>query len=131
MRHLLILFFLCLCLPSAAQTVIDDLTISPDGEVVNIRVVLRNSGTVSQAGPILVNLFARQNSSQEWQPIYSWNDIPGLAAGYRISRDYFSDDQDLVYQWAGHHDLFEVRATVTGPGLSESVEKTAEHDHDH
>jgi hypothetical protein len=131
MRHYLLLFLLCLCLPCAAQTVIDDLQISPDGEVINIRVVLKNTGTVSQSGPLLVELFARKNASEEWQAIYSWNDIPGLAAGYRISRDYFSEDQDLVYQWAGHHDLFQVRATVTGPDLSLSMEKTAEHDHDH
>ncbi len=131
MRHLLLLLILLVfTLPSTAQAIIDDLHISRDGDIVNIRVSVRNTGNATQAGPMLIEVFARQTSSDDWQPVISWSNIPKLASGHRVSRDYFSQDEDQVTAMAARG-LFEVRAILSGQGLSEVTEKVADYDPDH
>ena len=127
---LLVLLLLCLDLPALSQTKIDDLLISRDGEVINIRVSARNSSTTNQKGPVRIDLSVRPVGGQEWQPIHSWSNISGLGAGQRVSRDFFSEEGDAASALAAQG-LFEVRATLSGPNLSDTVEKTADHDHDH
>lgn len=126
---LLTLFTALLAGPSLAQATIDDLHISRDGEVVNIRASLRNPGPDSQPGPLQVELFARQLGQTDWLPVHTWSDLRGLAVGHRVSRDFFSTDGDTVSGLALGE--FEVRAVLTGPNVSQTVEKTAEHEHDH
>jgi hypothetical protein len=127
-------FVLLLCLlglasPALGQAQIDDLHISRDGEVVNIRVSLRNPGPRSQPGPLIIELFARPLGGENWQSLHTWSDISRLAAGYRVSRDFFSKDGDTATSLA--EDEFEVRAVLSGPGLSQTVDKVAEHDPEH
>ena len=130
MRFLLLFLTLFLAaLPAQADAIIDDLHISRDGEVVNIRVSLRNPGPANQAGPLRIELFGRPHDGDEWQPLYSWNDITGLAAGNRVSRDFFSVEGDTASTLALGE--FEVKAVLSGPNVSESVQKFAEHDPDH
>lgn len=123
------LIALLLAGPAFGQAVIDDLHISRDGEVVNIRVSLRNPGPDSQRGPLRIELFGRPLGAPDWQPLYSWNDITGLANGHRVSRDFFSTDGDAASSMALGE--FEVRAVLSGPNLSRTVQKVAEHDPDH
>jgi hypothetical protein len=131
MRYLLLLvLFFAGSGPSFGQTAIDDLHISRDGEVVNIRVSVRNTGAVAQSGPLRIELFARPLGAPDWQPLFLWTDLGGLAAGHRVSRDFFSTDGDLASGLAAQG-MFEVRADLSGPNLSQTVNKVAEHDPDH
>lgn len=128
-NYLLFLFLAFLAGPALSQTVIDDLHISRDGEVVNIRVSLKNPGSQNQQGPIQIELFGRPIGGSDWKPIYAWNDIGWLAKGHRVTRDFFSTEGDVASELALGE--FEVRAVLSGPNLSEVAEKEAEHEHDH
>jgi hypothetical protein len=126
----MLLTFFSLLAPAIAQVQIDDLHISRDGEVVNIRVSLRNPGPQSQSGPLRVELLARPLGASDWQPIWVWSDLKGLPVGYRLSRDFFSEDGDTVSNLAQGE--FEVRAILSGPReLQQTMDKVAEHDPDH
>lgn len=130
-RALSSLLLLLLSSGVLAEPVIEDLQISRDGEVVNIRATVRNTGTRTEAGPFELAIFARAEGASDWVPVQTWNDLPRLAAGHRVSRDFFSEDGDPVWALAANGGAFQVRATLTGDGLSEAVEKDAEHEHNH
>lgn len=125
MRKLLLLLLLILTLPATAQSLFEDLRISREGDIVNIRVTLKNSTGHTQAGPLKVELYARPMGSEQWSKVHTWTNLPKLAKGNRVSRDFFSNDGDLVSNLA-MQDHFEVRAVLTGPGLSEETQRMAE-----
>lgn len=77
-------------LNASAEAQIQDLEISREGEQVNIRVKLYNPGPTGDRGPILVDLWGRANSQEEWKLLKSWEKGFKLPKGYKVSRDYFS-----------------------------------------
>lgn len=125
MRKLLLLLLLVLTLPATAQSLFEDLRISREGDIVNIRVTLKNSTGRTQAGPLKIELYARPMGAEQWSKVQTWTNLPKLAKGNRVSRDFFSKDGDLVSNLA-MQDHFEVRAVLTGPGLSEETQRMAE-----
>ncbi len=125
MKRLLALTVLMLLqLPSLADTAVENVLIRRQGENVNIRVTVTNPGAATQAGPIVVTLFARQNEGQEWVKLTSWNNIAKIPKGHRVSRDYFDENNTTLKEFAaaGH---FEVRTVVNAPGGAAAVEKVS------
>lgn len=126
----LLVCLLGLTLPASAQAQIEDLLIHRDGEVVNLRVTARNPGPASEPGPLTIELWGRPLGSPDWAPLHAWSNLGGLAAGHRVSRDFFSKEGDTTSELAEGE--FEVRAVLSGPrGLLQTVEKVAEHDPNH
>ena len=125
MRKLLLLLLLALTLPATAQSLFEDLHISREGDIVNIRVTLKNNTGHTQSGPLKIELYARPMGSEQWSKVQTWTNLTKLAKGNRVSRDFFSKEGDLVSNMA-RQDYFEVRAVLTGPGLSEETQRMSE-----
>jgi hypothetical protein len=120
---LILLFLLALATPPAgAAVVIESLLVRRQEDNVNIRVTVRNPGSATQRGPIVIQLYVRANSSQPWQKIKTWNNIGRLPAGHRVSRDFFEENNALLAALAASG-TFEVRAVLTAPGIQD-VEST-------
>ena len=116
---------LCLCFtaPAWADLSIKQLLIEKRSPNVNIRVVVNNSGATDQQGPVLIKLYVRHDSSQEWDLIKTWNDISVVKPGNEVARDFFSqNNQELAKLAKGL--AFEARAVVTAAGLHD-VESTS------
>ena len=77
-------------LGASAEAQIKDVEISREGDQVNIRVKLHNPGPKGDRGPIVVDLWGRANSQDEWLLLKSWSDGFKLPRGYKLSRDFFS-----------------------------------------
>ena len=123
MKRLFALTVFCLLhLPTCADTAVESLLVRRQGENVNIRVTVTNPGTTTQAGPVLVTLYARQDEANEWVKITSWDNIAKIPKGHRVSRDYFDENNTTLKQYAESGN-FEVRAVVNAPGGAATVEK--------
>lgn len=109
-------------LPAAADVVVEDLLVRRKDDNVNIRVTVRNPGSSTQAGPVVVELYARPNENEGWQKIKSWNNITKLQRGFRVSRDFFDENNVYLAQLAAAGS-FEVKAVVSAPGLTTAAEK--------
>ena len=113
---------LAMLMPASADAVIEELQIRRVNDNVNVRVNVRNPGDQRQDGPVVIDLFARANSSDEWTPIRSWTDVKTLAAGARVSRDFFEENSPLLTTLAANG-KFQVKAAVHAPGITRTVEK--------
>lgn len=110
--------------PAQADAVVDQLLVRREGNHVNIRVNLRNPASTRQPGPIVITLYARPSENDAWTKITTWNDIQFLQPGYKVSRDFFGTNSDVLKQLAARG-RFQVKANVSAPGLKESAEKTS------
>lgn len=110
--------------PASADAIVDDVLVRREGDHVNVRVNLHNPATTRQPGPVVVDLYARANESDAWTKLTSWNDIEFIQPGYKVSRDFFGANSPTLEALAAHG-RFQVKATVTAPGLKESAEKTS------
>lgn len=128
MKRILLLTLLSLLqLPSIADTAVESLLVRRQGDNVNIRVTVNNPGRTTQAGPVVVTLFARQDETQEWIQITSWNNIAKIPKGNRVSRDYF-DENNVTLKNLAAGGAFEVLAAVKAPGVTTAVEKISRFD---
>lgn len=79
--------------PAMAKVTIADVFVNWQGRrsaEINIRVTVKNPGSYTQQGPVIVSLFVRGNSGESWRKIQEWDDIAKIQPGYRIARDYFT-----------------------------------------
>ncbi len=114
-------------MPALADATIDELIVRRSGADVNLRVTVRNPAPTRQAGPIMVDLYVRQDESDNWMKIKTWNNISALKSGHRVARDYF-DENDMTLKQLAASGRFQARAVVTAPGQTEAVEKTSWYD---
>ncbi|MGE0488694.1 MAG: hypothetical protein AB7S38_05735 [Vulcanimicrobiota bacterium] len=123
MRNLIVALLLVFAhLPATAEVVVEDLLVRRKDDNVNIRVTVKNPGSSTQRGPVVVELYARPNENEGWQKIKSWNNITKLQRGFRVSRDFFDENNVYLAQLAATGS-FEVKAVVSAPGLATSAEK--------
>ncbi|MCE7875235.1 hypothetical protein DYH09_33395 [bacterium CPR1] len=116
------LFFgLLLFLPARADIEIEQLLVRMRGEDVNIRVTIRNPGANRQAGPVMIDLYVRDDASSPWEKVRTWNDIAFVQPGYRVSRDFFEENNARLRALAADHQ-FEAKAVVRVPGGVKDVE---------
>ncbi len=127
MKRIILLTLLLLQLPSTAETAVESLLVRRQGDNVNIRVTVNNPGVTTQTGPVVVTLYARQDDTQEWTKITSWNNIAKIPKGYRVSRDYF-DENNMTLKNLAAAGPFEVLAAVNAPGATTTVEKISRFD---
>jgi len=109
-------------LAASAEVNIEELLIRRGPVSLNIRLTVNNPSQVRQLGPVVAKLYARANSSAEWVPLRTWNNIETLQPGYRTSRDFFEENSSFLKQLADGGQ-FEVRAVVTGPEATKAVER--------
>ena len=62
---------------------------------VNVRITLHNPTEETLAAPLVMELYGRVRGDSEWRLLKSWNGIPKIAKGYRLSRDFFSGMQPM------------------------------------
>lgn len=116
--------FVGMIIPAQADAIVDQLLVRREGDHVNIRVNLRNPASTRQAGPVVIDLYARPSEADAWTKINSWNDIEFIQPGYKVSRDFFGTNSEVLKQLASKG-RFQVKATITAPGLKQSAEKTS------
>lgn len=112
-------------LPASCDPVVEELVVRRLGGRANVRVVLRNPTRTRQAGPIAIDLYARRDDASTWAKIKTWNDIPNLQPGYKVARDIFEQNSQVLADLAAGGAPFQVRAVVRAPGLKAVVEKTS------
>lgn len=120
---------LLLFLPARADIEIEQLLVRMKGEDVNIRVTIRNPGTHRQAGPVVIDLYVRDDASAPWEKIRTWNDIAFVQPGYRVSRDFFEENNAKLRALAADHE-FEAKAVVRVPGGVKDVEAVRAYQHE-
>ena len=106
-----------------ADVNIDQLLVRRKGEDVNIRVQIRNPGVKRQAGPVLIDLYVRDNASLPWEKIRTWKDISVIKPGDRIARDFFEENNVKLRDLAADG-AFQARAVVTLPNGAKGAETT-------
>ena len=127
MRKLIVAAFLLVTpLASSADVAVEELLVRRQDSNVNIRVNLHNPSSDVQQGPIVLALMVRKDANKPWTTIHTWNNISKLAPGYRVSRDYFDENNSILADLAASG-AFEVRAFVRAPG-DFSVESTTTFD---
>jgi hypothetical protein len=107
--------------PALADVKIEQLLVRMKAGDVNIRVTVYNPGGSTQAGPILIDLYVREDASSPWQKIKTWNNIQKLPAGHRVSRDFFVENNAKLRALAAD-EVFEAKAVVRLPGGVKDVE---------
>lgn len=119
---LVLLLFLALSAIAPAEVVIENMYVALKDGQVNVRVTVRNPGRTRQGGPVLIDLYIRRDEREQWTRVRTWNDIKYIQPGYRISRDFFGENDVYLDQLAaeGH---FEARAVVRTPGGVKDVER--------
>jgi hypothetical protein len=128
-KAILILLLILGLLPSvaAAQSVDHELLVRRVGPRVNVRVLLYNYSEINQPGPIRVELLARAGAGEPWQTVRVWSDIGGLESGRRVSRDLF-EENSLILKDLAQRGPFQVRITVSAPGMWAEAEEDATRD---
>ena len=62
---------------------------------VNVRIALRNPQTETLRAPLVIELWGRPRGQGQWRQLKTWNGLDKIPAGYRITRDYFTEMQPL------------------------------------
>ncbi|MFA5506785.1 MAG: hypothetical protein WC314_05640 [Vulcanimicrobiota bacterium] len=119
----LILSTLC-SLAVTAEVNIEELLVRRGSASLNIRLTINNPSKVRQLGPVVAQLYARANSSEQWVLLRTWDNISTLGPGHRTSRDFFEENSFFLEKLADE-DQFEVRAVVTGPEATKAAEKVS------
>ncbi len=102
-------------LPASADIRVDNIVVNqsaPTPEGTNIRVNLVNDGDLRQR-PSLVELQARDNASQAWHTVKSWDWDQSVAPGDKLALDYLparGESLDSTLQ----QPRYELRAVVMG-----------------
>lgn len=109
---------------AGAEAEVESLLVRRMSDNVNIRVTLANPTRLRQQGPIVVDLFVRADEGQAWEKIKTWTDIRYLQPGYRVSRDYFGANSAALQNLA-YGGRFQVKTSVRGPGMKDTVEFTS------
>ncbi|MBX3167498.1 MAG: hypothetical protein KF760_08795 [Candidatus Eremiobacteraeota bacterium] len=102
-------------LPASADIRVDNIVVNqtaPTPEGTNIRVNLMNDGSLRQR-PSVVELQARDNASQAWHTVKSWNWDKNIAPGDRLALD-FLPARGEVLDSSLQQPTYELRAVVTG-----------------
>ncbi|MEW6279169.1 MAG: hypothetical protein AB1758_11130 [Candidatus Eremiobacterota bacterium] len=124
MRRFVLAAVLCLFLsPGARADVrIEQMHVALRDGQVNVRVTVFNPGSTRQPGPVLIDLYIRRDESEQWTRVRTWDDIRMIQPGYRVSRDFFGENNAYLAELAaeGH---FEARAVVRVPGGVKDVER--------
>jgi hypothetical protein len=103
--------------PSGTSLVFDPIKVEITGSV-NVRLIVRNPGQETLRGPLSLELWGRGRGEAQWRSLKTWKGIDKLPAGYRVSRDYFSELQPL---FQGSFELLSrVHHEETGEVLGES-----------
>jgi len=110
------------CLAAHADVAVEDVLARREGADINLRVTVTNPGKATQKGPVKITLSVRQDSSDKWQSIKVWTDISKIAAGNRVSRDFFQANHELLRKLA-EQGQFEIKAVVEAPGAPKIGEK--------
>ncbi len=113
--------------PAFADALVDEVLVRRMGDDVNIRVTVRNPAKTRQPGPVTVDLYVRAGESDEWSKVKSWNDIEYIGGGYKVSRDYFDENNSFLKELAAGG-RFQSKAVVTAPGQKDTAEKTSWYD---
>ena len=121
-KGILSLAFLALGASVFADVSVEEVLARREGADINIRVTVNNPASTTQKGPVKVVLSVRQTSSDSWQEIKTWTNIAKLAAGDRVSRDFFQANHTLLRQLA-EQGTFEIRAVAQAPGAPKTGEK--------
>ncbi|MBN9420788.1 MAG: hypothetical protein J0I12_35410 [Candidatus Eremiobacteraeota bacterium] len=110
------------CCAAYADVAVEDVLARREGADINVRVTVNNPAKTSQKGPVKITLSVRQTEADKWQVIKTWTDISKLAAGNRVSRDFFQANHPLLRQLA-EQGAFEIRAVAEAPGAPKTGEK--------
>ena len=110
------------CCAAYADVSVEDVLARREGADINVRVTVNNPAKTSQKGPVKITLSVRQTEADKWQVIKTWTDISKLAAGNRVSRDFFQANHPLLRQLA-EQGAFEIRAVAEAPGAPKTGEK--------
>lgn len=106
--------------PASAAVSVHELLLRKGGNDVNVRVGVSNPDATDQAGPVLLTLWARPNRRSSWVKIKVWNDISGIKAGNKVSRDVFAQNSpELLRVSRDRH--WEAKATAEAPGTPSST----------
>lgn len=100
---------------ASADVRIDEVLVRRKEGRMNLRVNISNPSSVTQKGPIKVTLYARPDSSSAWEQVKVWTNIAKLAAGNRVARDFFDQNNARLKEIADAP-AFECRAVVQAPG---------------
>lgn len=110
------------CAAAYADVNVEDVLARREGADINVRVTVKNPAAKPQKGPVKITLSVRQSADDNWQVIKTWTDISKLAAGNRVSRDFFQANHPLLRQLA-EQGAFEIRAVAEAPGAPKVGEK--------
>ncbi|MCA9778355.1 MAG: hypothetical protein KC800_16625 [Candidatus Eremiobacteraeota bacterium] len=103
--------------PSQTALQFDPIKVEITGSV-NVRLIFRNTGEETVRGPFALELWGRGLGDAQWVSLKTWNGIDKVPAGYRVSRDYFSELQPL---FQGRFELLcNVRREESGEVLGEA-----------
>lgn len=105
-----------------ADVSVEEVLARREGADINIRVTVNNPASTTQKGPVKVVLSVRQTESEPWQEIKTWTNITKLAAGNRVSRDFFQANHALLRKLA-EQGSFQIRAVAEAPGAPKTGEK--------
>lgn len=120
LRRSLLLIALLLA-PALGDVKIESLLVRMKDANVNVRVTVMNPGRSTQPGPILIDLYVRRDAGEPWRKIKTWNNLSKLQPGYRVSRDFFDENDATLKALAAGH-VFEAKAVVRLPGGVKDVE---------
>lgn len=115
--------FVALARPVQAGVVVEDVLVRRKGADVNIRVTVHNDTARRVQKPAIV-LFVRKDDGESWTRIKTWNDISMIQPRYKVSRDFFEENNKLLRDLAASGS-FQVKAVVQAPGLSGAAEKVS------
>ncbi|MBN9414394.1 hypothetical protein ABS71_19715 [bacterium SCN 62-11] len=102
-------------LPASADIRVDSIVVNqsaPTPEGTNIRVNLMNDGSLRQR-PSVVELQARDNATQTWHTVKSWNWDKNVAPGDKLALD-FLPARDEALDTSLQQPTYELRAVVMG-----------------
>jgi hypothetical protein len=117
----LLLFLLALVSPALADVGIDSLLVRRKNGAVNVRVNLFNFGPGGAKGPFHLEILGRADANDSWQSMKVWTNIGKLAAGHKVSRDFF-DPNSTVLARLSTLPFFEVKAVLSVAGSNTPVE---------
>lgn len=79
--------------PASGRLQFEPIKVELTGSV-NIRIFLKNPNEETLRAPMTMELLAKGKREKRWTSLKTW-ELAKVPAGYRISRDYFSDNQPL------------------------------------
>lgn len=108
---------------AVAGVVVEDLRVRRQGADVNIRVTVHNDTAQRVNGPS-ITLYVRKDEAAQWTRIKTWTDISMIQPHYKVSRDFFEENNALLRDLAASGS-FQAKASVQASGLKEMSEKVS------